>query len=140
LDRARALYKQFPDAWTQLRLHWIQGRIAYGLEQFGEAVHILRQVAEEFRVRDLHMEFLLVSIDLAEAHVAAGEIATAGRLLAVTVDVLTYENRRTQCVRVFLCLRPCAAHGCFSAAEGRQPRPKAVQSQPQRCRPYRKAA
>jgi tetratricopeptide (TPR) repeat protein len=89
LDRARALYKQFPDEWTQLRLHWIQGRIARGLEQFAEAVHILRQVQEEFRARDLHMELLMVSIDLAEAHVASGEIATAGRLLADLTPILS---------------------------------------------------
>jgi tetratricopeptide (TPR) repeat protein len=89
LDRARPLYKQFPDDWAQLRLHWLQGRIAHGLEQAAEAVHILRQVWEEFRARGLHMEFLMVSIDLAEAHVAAGEIATAGRLLANVTPILT---------------------------------------------------
>jgi tetratricopeptide (TPR) repeat protein len=89
LDRARPLFKQFPDDWAQLRLHWLQGRIAHGLEQSAEAVHILRQVWEEFRARDLRMEFLMVSIDLAEAHVAAGEIATAGRLLANVTPILT---------------------------------------------------
>ncbi len=89
LDRARALYKQFPDDWTQLRLHWIQGRIARGLEQYAEAVDILRQAQEEFRTRDLHMEFLMVSIDLAEAHVAAGEMTTAGRLLAEVTPLMT---------------------------------------------------
>jgi tetratricopeptide (TPR) repeat protein len=28
LDRARRVYQQFPDKWTQLRLHWLEGRIA----------------------------------------------------------------------------------------------------------------
>ena len=102
LDRARALYKQFPDDWTQLRLHWIQGRIAQGLEQYGEAVHILRQVAEDFRVRDLHMEFLMVSIDLAEAHAGAGEIATAGRLLADVTPVMTSWNLHRNALAAWL--------------------------------------
>jgi tetratricopeptide (TPR) repeat protein len=89
LDRARPLYGQFPDDWVQLRLHWLQGRIAHALEQFGEAAHILRQVQEDFRAWDLHRDFLLVSIDLAEAHVAAGETATARRRLAEVTPLLT---------------------------------------------------
>ena len=82
LDRARPLYREFREDMVQLRLHWLQGRVAHGLGSFGEAADILRQVREEFRARDLHRDFLMVSIDLAEAHVAAGEMATALRLLA----------------------------------------------------------
>jgi tetratricopeptide (TPR) repeat protein len=116
LDRARALYKQFPDDWTQLRLHWIQGRIARGLEQFGEAVHILRRVWEEFRARDLHMELLMVSIDLAEAHVAAGEIATAGRLLADVTPVMTSWNLHRNALAAWLMFRKALEERRDSAA------------------------
>jgi tetratricopeptide (TPR) repeat protein len=92
LDRARRLYRQFPDEWAQLRLHWLQGRVAHALGQFAEAVCILRQVREEFRARDLHRDFLMASIDQAEAHVAVGEIATAGRLLADVTPIMTSWN------------------------------------------------
>ncbi len=80
MDRARPLYGQFQEDIVQLRLHWLQGRIAHGLGNVAEAVDILRQVREEFLARDLRQDFLLVSIDLAEAHVAQGEAATALRL------------------------------------------------------------
>jgi tetratricopeptide (TPR) repeat protein len=82
LDRARRLYKQFPDEWTQLRLQWIQGRIARGMGQLGEALCIFQQVSEEFRVRDLNYDLLMVSIDLAETMVASGERDSAARLVA----------------------------------------------------------
>jgi tetratricopeptide (TPR) repeat protein len=102
LDRARPLYRQFPDDWAQLRLHWLQGRITHALEQFGEAAHILRQVRDEFRARDLHQEFLMVSIDLAEALVAAGEIATALRLIAEVTPILTSWNPHRNAVAAWL--------------------------------------
>jgi hypothetical protein len=56
--------------------------VARSLGHFVDAAHILRQVREEFCARDLHRDFLMISIDLAEVHVAAGEMATALRLLA----------------------------------------------------------
>ncbi len=89
LDRARPLYRQFPDEWAQIRLHWLQGRIAHALGQFSEATHILRKVQDDCGAQDLHMEFLMVSIDLAEAHALLGETAIAGRLLADVTPVMT---------------------------------------------------
>ncbi|HEY0783577.1 MAG TPA: tetratricopeptide repeat protein [Thermoanaerobaculia bacterium] len=88
LDAARPLYKQFSDDHTQLRLHWLEGRIARQLGHSAEAVDIFRQMREEFRVRDLHHETLLVSIDLAEAYVAAGEPELAARLVAELVPII----------------------------------------------------
>jgi tetratricopeptide (TPR) repeat protein len=70
LDRIRPLYRQFPDEGAQLQLLWLQGRIAHALEQFADAADILRQVQHELRARDRERDFLLASLDLAEAHVA----------------------------------------------------------------------
>jgi tetratricopeptide (TPR) repeat protein len=92
MDRARPLYRQFEEEAVQLRLHWLQTRIAPGLGRAGEAVEILRQVREEYRARDLRREFLLVSIDLAEAHVRQGEFTTALRLLGETTPTVASWN------------------------------------------------
>jgi tetratricopeptide (TPR) repeat protein len=91
LDRARPLYRQF-DEEVQVRFHWLQGRIAHGLGKSSEAVAILRLVREECRARDQRREFLLATIDLAEAHVGQGETATALRLLAETTPTLASWN------------------------------------------------
>ncbi|HLX06225.1 MAG TPA: hypothetical protein VKY89_00030 [Thermoanaerobaculia bacterium] len=88
LDRVRPLYRDFPDEWAQLRFHWLQGRVAHALRQFREAADILRQVREEFCARDEHRDFLMISIDLAEAHVAAREMATALSFLEETTPIL----------------------------------------------------
>lgn len=88
LDRARPLYRQFQEEVVQLRLHWVQGRIAQGLQLFGEAAAIYRLVREELRVRELRREALLVTIDLAEARMGQGEAEAALQLFAETTPIL----------------------------------------------------
>jgi tetratricopeptide (TPR) repeat protein len=81
LERARPLYDQFTDDWTQLRLHWIQGRIARQLGHLADASHIFRQVADQFRSRAMSYPAVMASLDLAESLAAAGELASASRLV-----------------------------------------------------------
>ena len=88
LERARPLYKQFPDEHTQLRLHWLQGKIARGLGHLDEATHTLRQVWDEFNARDRHQDLVIVSIDLADAYVALGKHASAARLAGEVYPIM----------------------------------------------------
>ena len=88
LDRARPLYKQFPDNWTQLRLHWLEGRIARNLGELTEAGDIYKQLWEEFQARDLHHELVLLSIDLAELLVFKGESDRAADLVEQCYPIL----------------------------------------------------
>jgi tetratricopeptide (TPR) repeat protein len=88
LDHALPLYDQFPDSWTQLRLHWVQARIARGLNHLPEAVAIFRRLWEEFHARTLCYDLVMVSLDLAEALAASREIASAARLVSEVHPVL----------------------------------------------------
>jgi predicted Zn-dependent protease len=82
LDRARPLYKRFPDNFTQLRLHWLEAKIAYRLGELSQAESIFGQLWEEFRTRDLNQEVVLVSIELAQVLTKKGEPARAAELAA----------------------------------------------------------
>ena len=77
LDHARPVYQQFPDKWTQLRLHWLEGRIAANIGDRTEAESIFSHLWDEFRARNLNHELVLVSIDLAEVLVSKGETSRA---------------------------------------------------------------
>jgi tetratricopeptide (TPR) repeat protein len=92
LNRARPLYRQFEEDVVQLRFHWLQGRIAHRLEQLAEAVDILRLVRDESLALNLKRDFLLITLDLVESHLALDETATALRLLAETTPVLASWN------------------------------------------------
>jgi tetratricopeptide (TPR) repeat protein len=82
LDRARPLYQHFSDDLTQLYLHWLEARIAHRRGDLAEAASIFQQLWEEFRVRDLNQEVVLVSIELAEVLTKQGEAARAADLAA----------------------------------------------------------
>jgi tetratricopeptide (TPR) repeat protein len=88
LEQARPLYAQFPDSYTQLRLHWLEGRIAFNLGDLAEAENVFQQLWDEFRARDLHHELVLVSIDLAEVLVKKGETSRAAGLVEECYPIL----------------------------------------------------
>lgn len=105
LDRVRPLYRQFPDEWAQVRLHWLQGRITHAFGRFAEAADILRQVQDELRAGGLHQDFLLASIDLMEAHAVLGETATALRLAAEVTPLLASWNPHRSATGAWLILQ-----------------------------------
>src|SRR3954451_14514438 len=88
LDRARPVYQQFPDKWTQLRLHWLEGRIAANIGDLFEAETIFSQLWDEFRARNLNHELVLVSIDLAEVLVSRGEAARGVTLIKESYPIM----------------------------------------------------
>jgi tetratricopeptide (TPR) repeat protein len=88
LDRARSLYQRFPDDLTQLRLHWLEAKIAHRRGDLGEAEAIFQQIWEEFRVRDLNQEVVLISIELAEVLTKKGEAARAADLAAGCYSIM----------------------------------------------------
>jgi tetratricopeptide (TPR) repeat protein len=63
--QARPLYARFPDAWTQNRRRWVEGRIARGLGQTQEAEEHLLAAQEGFLAEKSVFDTALVSLDLA---------------------------------------------------------------------------
>jgi tetratricopeptide (TPR) repeat protein len=88
LDRARPLYRQFPDDLAQLRLHWLEAKIAHRRGDLTQAENIFQQLWEEFRVRDLNQEVVLISIELAEVLTKKGEAARAADLAAGCYSIM----------------------------------------------------
>lgn len=88
LERARPLYRHFRDDLTQLRLHRLEARIAYRLGEYDEAESIFSQIWEEFRIRNLNQEVVLVTIDLAQVLTAKGEPERAAQLAAECYSIM----------------------------------------------------
>jgi tetratricopeptide (TPR) repeat protein len=111
LDHARALYKQFPDSWAQLRLQWVQARIARRLGHLAEAVSIFRRVWEEFHARTLRYDLVMISIELAEALAAANETASAARLVAEVQPILAAWRLDRHIIAAWLVLQQALEEG-----------------------------
>ena len=81
------LYEAHPDPWTQLRLLWVQGKIARGLGELEAAEDLFIQARDGFAATQMGYDVALVSLDLAliyaEEHrldamtTLAGEMITA---------------------------------------------------------------
>jgi tetratricopeptide (TPR) repeat protein len=111
LDRARPLYRQFQDSFTQLRLHWLEGKIAANLGDFAGAESILGQLWEEFRVRDLNQEVVLVSIDLAKVLTWKGDVARAAELVAQCYSIMKGWGLHRDALAAWLVLQQTLAQG-----------------------------
>jgi tetratricopeptide (TPR) repeat protein len=111
LDRARPLYKKFQDDFTQLRLHWLEGKIAANLGDLAGAEGILGQLWEEFRVRDLNQEVVLVSIDLAKVLTWKGEIARAAELAGQCYSIMKSWGLHRDALAAWLVLQQALAQG-----------------------------
>lgn len=75
------LYREFPEAWTQLRLSWLQGKIAAGLGRSEEAEKIFLEVRDGFIAQGIGYDAAMVSIeDLALLYLREGRAADVKRL------------------------------------------------------------
>ncbi|HEV2845092.1 MAG TPA: hypothetical protein VG477_09630 [Thermoanaerobaculia bacterium] len=88
LDMSRPLYQSFADPWTQLRLQWLEGRIARSLGDLQAAEAVFRKVWHAFEERGMQYELTIVSIDLAEVYSAEGKLEEAVRVVTDFLPVL----------------------------------------------------
>jgi tetratricopeptide (TPR) repeat protein len=88
----RALYHDFPDAWTQNRRRWLKGRIDHGLGRRGPAETSLRAARAGFLGEGIPYDTALVSLDLALLFAEQGRSAELKRLAAEMVSL--FASRR----------------------------------------------
>jgi tetratricopeptide (TPR) repeat protein len=111
LEHARPLFKEFWDDLTHLRLHWIEGKIAYRLGEHKEAESIFRQLWDEFRTRNLNQEVVLVTIDLAQVLVAKGEPERAAQLAAECYSIMANWGLHKDALAAWLVFQGALARG-----------------------------
>lgn len=119
LEKARPLYKHFPDTYTQLRLHWLEAKISHNLGELTEAENTFTQLWEEFRTRNLNHELLLVSIDLAETFVKKGEPARAAVLVEECYPILKTWGIHKDALSAWLVFQKALAHNQIGSVFGR---------------------
>lgn len=74
------LYRQFPEPWTQLRLTWLQGKIAAGLGEAREAERLFRETRDGFLRQGIGYDAAMSSLDLTLLYLREGRMAEVQRL------------------------------------------------------------
>jgi tetratricopeptide (TPR) repeat protein len=111
LERTRPLYSQFQDDMTQLRLHWLEGKIAHRLGELEEAEVILAQLWEEFRARGLYQEVVLITIELAQLLTEKGEPERAARLAAESFTIMKGWGLRADALSAWIVFQDALVQG-----------------------------
>ncbi len=80
LEASRDLYAQFDDAWTRLRLAWLEGKLGAGLGRDGEAEERFRAARDGFLTEGSAYDAALVSLELAALYLHRGRCAEVREL------------------------------------------------------------
>jgi tetratricopeptide (TPR) repeat protein len=90
--KARPLYRDFPDAWTQNRRKWLRGKILQGLGQSAQAEALLLAARDGFVAEGVPYDAALVSLELAILYAGQGRTAELKRLAREMVPVFESRN------------------------------------------------
>jgi tetratricopeptide (TPR) repeat protein len=80
LERFRSTYRESPDPWTELRLAWLEGRIALSLGRWERAEERLREARQRFLAEAQGYDASLVTLDLANLYLKQGRAAEVRQL------------------------------------------------------------
>lgn len=90
--KARPLYRDFSDAWTQNRRKWLKGKILQGLGQSAQAEGLLLAARNAFIAEGIPYDAALVSLELAILYANQGRTAELKRLAREMVPIFASRN------------------------------------------------
>jgi tetratricopeptide (TPR) repeat protein len=89
LVRARPLYQQFPQPWSQNPRNWIEAKIARGLGQQGTAESLLLKARDGFLSAGASYDVAVVSLDLASLYAEQGRFAELKQVAEQIVPIFS---------------------------------------------------
>ena len=101
----RELYGQFADAWTQIRLRWLEGRIAPGLGDATAAEGFLSETRDRFIAEGWNYDAALVSLELAARYVEEGRTGDLKRLVEAMYPIFEAEEVHREALAALLLFR-----------------------------------
>jgi tetratricopeptide (TPR) repeat protein len=103
------LYREFPEAWTQLRLAWLRGKIAAGLGRSEEAERIFLAVRDGFIAQGIGYDAAMVSIeDLALLYVREGRVSDVKRLAEEIYPIFQAQDVHREAVAALMLFQEAA--------------------------------
>ncbi|HEY7215821.1 MAG TPA: tetratricopeptide repeat protein [Thermoanaerobaculia bacterium] len=114
LFHTRPLYLKAGDRMSLLRLRWLEGQVALGLQRIEQAEVAFREVREGFRELGQGFDAALASLDLASVYVQQGRTADLRLLAEETLAVFQAHDSEQEMLAALLVLRDAA---CMDRAE-----------------------
>jgi|SRR6185295_8763241 len=102
LFHTRPLYLKAGDRVSLLRLRWLEGLVAFGLQRIEQAEVAFREVREGFGELDLDYDAALASLDLAGVYIAQGRTHDVRRIAEETLAVFQARNTHQEAMAALL--------------------------------------
>jgi tetratricopeptide (TPR) repeat protein len=102
LYHTRPLYLKAGDRMNLLKLRWLEGVVAFGLQRTDQAEAAFREVREAFLELGLHYDAALASLDLAGVYVVQGRTADVSRVAEETLKIFQSYNTHREAMAALL--------------------------------------
>jgi tetratricopeptide (TPR) repeat protein len=103
-----ALFREFPDLYTQLRLAWLEGKIAAGFGQLERAERAFRTTRDGFILQRYGYDAAMVSLDLALIYLKLGKTAEVRRLAEEMHEIFSADGVHREAVAALLLFEEAA--------------------------------
>ncbi|HKV09584.1 MAG TPA: tetratricopeptide repeat protein [Thermoanaerobaculia bacterium] len=108
LEETRELYLRLAERINLVRLRWLEGRIALGLERLDEAEVAFREARDAFIEREIGFDAALVSLDLAMIYAKRGETGEMKRLATEMLPIFESRDLHQEALAALLLFRQAA--------------------------------
>jgi tetratricopeptide (TPR) repeat protein len=102
LSETRDLYEAYIDGYTQVRLTWIEGKIAAGLGQVENAERAFISVRQSFLDRGIGYDVAMVSLDLALLYAKEGRMVDLRQVAEAMTAIFAAEGIHREAVSALL--------------------------------------
>lgn len=108
LDESRSLYLEVGNRMHLVRLRWLEGRIALGLDRLDAAGQALALARDAFLEQEIAFDAAMVSLDLAMVHARRGETSEVMRIVVEIVPVFQACQVNPEAIAALLLFREAA--------------------------------
>jgi tetratricopeptide (TPR) repeat protein len=108
LFHSRPLYLKAGDRTNLLRLRWLEGMVAFGLQRIDQAETAFREVREAFGELGLDYDAALASLDLAGVYIAQGRTGDVKQVAEETLAIFQARETHREALAAVLVFRDAA--------------------------------
>jgi tetratricopeptide (TPR) repeat protein len=102
LYHTRPLYLKAGDRMNLLKLRWLEGLVAFGLQRIDQAEAAFREIREAFVELGLGYDAALASLDLASVYILQGRFADVSRVAEETLAIFQAHNNHREALAALL--------------------------------------
>jgi tetratricopeptide (TPR) repeat protein len=110
-----SLYREFPDAQTQLHLSWLHGKIGLGLEDYASAEEAFLSAQRGFMSEGFGYDAALVSLDLALLYLRQRRTQELRELVETAVPIFASQDIHREAAAALVLFQDAVRHDAITA-------------------------